>query len=104
MSDVLDGSADDGSAYAGGVLDGSALDGNAIGGLLQEVFGTEMTSAAGTCGTCGSTSLVAETLVYLRAPGAVMRCRACTAVLLVITQRGQVHCVDLLGLSALETA
>lgn len=97
MNDVLDGSAPDGSA-----LDSSALDGNAIGGLLREVFGTEMTTAAGTCATCGSTSLVAETLVYLRAPGAVMRCRACTAVLLVITRRGQIHCVDLLGLSALE--
>ena len=41
MNDVLDGSAPDGSA-----LDSSALDGNAIGGLLREVFGTEMTTAA----------------------------------------------------------
>ena len=29
------------------------LDGNAIGGLLQEVFGTEMTAAIGTCAACG---------------------------------------------------
>jgi len=26
-----------------------ALDGNAIGGLLQEVFGADMTAAVGTC-------------------------------------------------------
>ena len=29
------------------------LDGNAIGGLLIELFGTEMTTAIGTCGSCG---------------------------------------------------
>ena len=30
-----------------------AVDGNAIGGLLHEVFGTEMTRAASVCGNCG---------------------------------------------------
>ena len=30
-----------------------AVDGNAIGGLLYEVFGTEMTDAVSVCGTCG---------------------------------------------------
>ncbi len=29
------------------------LDGNAIGGLLQEVFGTDMTNAEAACATCG---------------------------------------------------
>jgi hypothetical protein len=80
------------------------LDGNAIGGLLQEIFGTEMTDAIGTCGTCGATGPVAETVVYLRAPGTVMRCRICTAVLMVVVQRDQVNCVDLLGLAALQTS
>ena len=61
-----------------------ALDGNAIGGLLNEIFGTEMTDAVGTCGTCGATGQVAETVVYLRAPGTVVRCRTCTAVLMVV--------------------
>jgi Family of unknown function (DUF6510) len=78
------------------------LDGNAIGGLLNEIFGTEMTDAIGTCGTCGATGPVAETVVYLRAPGTVMRCRTCTAVLMVVVQRDDVNCVDLLGLAALE--
>ena len=31
-----------------------ALDGNAIGGLLHDVFGTEMTTATGTCANCGA--------------------------------------------------
>ena len=31
-----------------------AVDGNAIGGLLHEVFGTEMTTTVSVCGTCGT--------------------------------------------------
>lgn len=84
--------------------DGSALDGNAIGGLLREVFGREMTTACGTCATCGTTGQVAETVVYLRSPGAVVRCPVCTAVLIVVVSREGTNCVDLLGLTALEPA
>jgi hypothetical protein len=83
-------------------LDDSTLDGNAIGGVLHEVFGTEMTTAVGTCATCGATAQLAETLVYVRAPGTVVRCRACTAVLLVVIKRDQMNCVDLTGMSGVE--
>ena len=31
------------------------LDGNAVAGLLQEVFGTEMTTTLETCAGCGAT-------------------------------------------------
>jgi hypothetical protein len=51
------------------VADESALDGNAIGGLLLEVFGTEMTAAVAVCGSCGAAGPMAETVVYMRAPG-----------------------------------
>jgi hypothetical protein len=81
-----------------------ALDGNAIAGLLRDVFGTEMTSAACTCGVCGETRPLAETMVYLQAPGTVVRCRSCRSLLIVITQIRDVKCVDLLGLSALDTS
>jgi hypothetical protein len=84
--------------------DDSTLDGNAIGGLLQEIFGTEMTNAVGTCAACGATAQIAEAVVYRRAPGTVMRCRTCTAILLVVTQRREMNCVDLQGLAALEPA
>jgi uncharacterized protein DUF6510 len=80
----------------------SPLDGNAIGGLLLEIFSAEMTTAIGTCVTCGSTGPVAETVVYLEAPGTVVRCRICTAVLMVITRRSGVNCVGMPGLAALE--
>jgi hypothetical protein len=78
-----------------------ALDGNAIGGLLHEVFGTDMTDAEATCATCGTTSPVAETIVYLRVPGTVVRCRNCSAMLMVISQIRGMNCVDLRGLAAL---
>jgi hypothetical protein len=79
----------------------AALDGNAIGGLLREVFGTDMTDATATCATCGAIGPVAETIAYLRGPGNVLRCRSCASVLLVISQIRGVNCVDLGGLAAL---
>lgn len=79
-----------------------ALDGNAIGGLLHDVFGTEMTTAVATCATCGSSAPMAEAVVYLRAPGTVVRCRTCAAVLMVVVQRGAQNCVSLGGLTSLE--
>jgi hypothetical protein len=78
-----------------------ALDGNAIGGLLQEVFGTEMTGAASICGNCGDARPVAELVVYLQAPGTVVRCRTCDSVLMVFVKAHGRTCVDLLGLAAL---
>ncbi len=78
------------------------LDGNAIGGLLLEVFGTEMTAATGRCGSCGTVSLVAELTVYLQAPGTVVRCRTCGAVLMVFVQAHGMTCVDLSGLADLS--
>jgi uncharacterized protein DUF6510 len=79
-----------------------ALDGNAIAGLLQEVFGHEMTIATGVCTHCGNEGLLAECRVYVRAPGVVVRCRTCDAVLAVIIEKDELHCVDLQGLSALR--
>jgi hypothetical protein len=78
-----------------------AVDGNAIGGLLQEVFGTEMTTAGCVCGSCGDTGQVAGLAVYLQAPGTVVRCRSCDHVLMVFVRVRNRICVDLQGLAAL---
>jgi len=78
-----------------------ALDGNAIAGLLHEVFGAEMTTATVTCATCGARGQLAECVVYLRAPGTVVRCRACTSVQIVVVKVRDRNCVDLRGLAAL---
>ena len=78
-----------------------AVDGNAIGGLLLEVFGSEMTGAPTVCGNCGDARLLAELVVYLRAPGTVVRCRTCNNVLMVFVTVHDRMCVDLQGLAVL---
>jgi Family of unknown function (DUF6510) len=81
-----------------------ALDGNAIGGLLTDVFGAEMTTATGTCGHCGTASLVARFAVYRRAPGTVARCPACGGVVMVFICARGMTCTDLTGLTDLRPA
>ena len=80
-----------------------ALDGNAIAGLLYDVFGTEMTVAAGVCAHCGNEGPVAEAVVYNRAPGTVMRCPTCISVLMVFVQVRGITCLDLSGLATLDS-
>jgi uncharacterized protein DUF6510 len=78
------------------------LDGNALAAPLFDIFGVELTSAAATCGTCDTTHVVAELVVFADAPGTVARCCHCGAVLIVLVTRGQTTCLDLTGLCALE--
>lgn len=80
----------------------TALDGNAIAGPLQEVFGGEMTTAVGSCASCGASAPLAEIAVYMRGPGIVGRCRSCGSVLVVLVTIRGTTCVDLRGLAALE--
>jgi hypothetical protein len=77
------------------------VDGNAIAGQLMEIFGVEVTTAIGTCGTCGRAAPIAELVVVLRGPGTVGRCRSCGSILIVVTAIRGVSCVDLGGLSDL---
>jgi hypothetical protein len=79
-----------------------ALDGNAIGGLLLDVFGEELTAAISVCAGCGASRPLAELEVYVRAPGTVVRCRSCRAVLIVLVEVRGVTCVDLSGLARLD--
>ena len=58
------------------------LDGNAVAGLLTEVFSVEATTAIARCGSCGAERALAEAHVYAHAPGVVLRCPGCTAVLM----------------------
>lgn len=78
------------------------VDGNAAAGVLREVFGTEMTAYAGTCGSCGTTAALGESGAFPGGPGLVIRCGRCDGLLAVITRVRGVHCVDLMGLAALE--
>ena len=83
-------------------MDDDTLDGNAIGGLLIEVFGTEMTTAVGICGNCGAVGQVAGFAVYRPGLGTVVRCRSCDSVLMAFVQIRGITCVDLMGLASLS--
>jgi len=80
------------------------LDGNAIAGTLSAAFGGDMTLVVSTCGGCGARGPLAETAVYVRAPGLVMRCRSCDAVLVVVVERDGRYCVDIRGVAELCTS
>jgi hypothetical protein len=70
--------------------------------LLIDIFGEEMTTASGRCGRCGAVAQVAELVVYLQAPGTVVRCRSCESILMVVVEKRGINCVDLRGIATLE--
>ena len=78
------------------------VDGNAIAGHLFSAFGGEMTDAHGVCASCGTKAPLAELEVYMKAPGAVARCRFCGQVVIVIIERRDTIRVDLHGVKAFE--
>jgi Family of unknown function (DUF6510) len=73
------------------------LDGNAAAGILSEVFLAEMTAALGTCASCGAKNALGSVQVYANAPGTVLRCPSCTAILICIVRMPDGFVVDLSG-------
>jgi hypothetical protein len=80
------------------------LDGNAAAGLLAQLLGGDWTAASGCCDGCGLTGPLAETVAYLQAPGLVVRCRGCEAVLLRVVRAPDRAWLDLRGLRHVEIA
>jgi hypothetical protein len=78
------------------------LDGNAVGGLLHEVFLREVTTAVSTCAACGARGELGGVHVYAHAPGVVLRCPRCEAVLMRIVQAGERIWLDVAGVRSLE--
>ena len=76
------------------------LDGNAIAGLLEEIFGAEMTTAIGVCAHCGATEPVGALHVF-RGAGMVLRCPHCRNVLAKIVRADARVWLDLRGLQTL---
>jgi hypothetical protein len=77
------------------------LDGNAAAGILQEVFAAEVTTARGTCSSCGAVGAVGAAHVY-SAAGTVLRCSYCDGVLMKVVSAGDRVWVDVTGLRTLE--
>ncbi|MCE3241326.1 MAG: hypothetical protein K0Q83_1833 [Deltaproteobacteria bacterium] len=80
------------------------LDGNAAGGLLNEIFPFEMTTAEATCRGCGTTRLFGEVMFYRHEMGAILRCVDCDMALIRITRIHGYYRLDLSGMSYLRIA
>ena len=80
------------------------LDGNAAGGLLNEIFPFEMTTAEATCGGCGTMKLFGEVIFYRHGMGAILRCADCDTALVRITYVRGWYRLDLSGMSCLRIA
>jgi ribosomal protein S27E len=78
------------------------VDGNAAAGALTDVFATDVTTANGRCDSCGRISALAQAKVFNRAPGLVLRCAGCGAVLLRLVRVPGHVVLDMRGLAHLE--
>ena len=77
------------------------VDGNAIAGMLESLFGAEVTAMEERCAHCGTVSVIATLRVYMRGPGIVVRCPACTDIVLRIVQAPSGMRVDSSGAAGL---
>ena len=73
------------------------LDGNALAGLMQEIFGVEMTAMPCQCAGCGNEGELGSLLVFNQGPGYVLRCSACKQVVLKIVQTPDSFFIDARG-------
>jgi hypothetical protein len=78
------------------------LDGNAAAGVLQEIFGDDMTNVRGTCDHCASVAAVGQLVAYIGGPGIVLRCPACSSVMIRIAQTSKGTYVDARGVRHLR--
>jgi hypothetical protein len=80
------------------------LDGNVAAGPLAEVLTVEATAASVTCATCSRTGAVATLRAYVDAPGTVLRCPGCSAVVMRMAEVPGRLLLDLSGVRVLELA
>lgn len=78
------------------------LDGNAAGGLLQRLFGTDVTASLVQCDGCGREGLLGEVHAYTQAPGLILRCKHCEAVMLRVVETPEALYLDVRGLTYLR--
>jgi hypothetical protein len=84
--------------------DEKRLDGNAAGGVLAEIFPFEMTMAHICCAGCNTVEPVGAEMVYMDAPGMVMRCVHCESVLLTVVRGEGRYWLEMRGTTWLQIA
>ena len=78
-------------------IDELILDGNAAAGALSEIYGDDMTTILAECGSCGQVNHIGGLVAYVHAPGIVLRCTACSTVMIRIVQTPRGNLVDVRG-------
>ena len=78
------------------------LDGNAAAGVMSEIFAHEMTTAIGTCDACGRSGALGATHVYMHAPGIVIRCPYCEALLMCVVHAHERMVINTSGIQRIE--
>ncbi|MFE9174477.1 MULTISPECIES: DUF6510 family protein [Streptomyces] len=78
------------------------VDGNAVAGAMSLALGRDATTIVLQCAECGDRHRVAETRVYLRCPGMVVRCPACSACEVLLVDRPRRLQLTLMSIRMLE--
>ena len=78
------------------------VDGNAVIGALSLALGVDAGRAALTCAACGDHHAVAQTRVYRRCPGMVLRCPGCGGAEIVLIEIGRRFELTLTGTARLD--
>jgi hypothetical protein len=78
------------------------LDGNAAAGRLEDIFAVDVTMIRATCDGCGASAVIGECMVYADAPGTVLRCPSCGAVVIRLAQLPGSTWLDMRGAQVLR--
>ncbi len=73
------------------------LDANATAGLLNEIFGVDMTAGPTECAHCGNEAEIGTLLAFTHGPGVVLRCSGCEQVVLRIVRTREATYLDARG-------
>jgi Family of unknown function (DUF6510) len=82
------------------------VDGNAVAGALGQFLAVESTEARGRCASCGAIAALGTAHVYAHslAPGSVVRCASCEAVLAVVVETSARTRLAFAGLTWIEVS
>jgi hypothetical protein len=80
------------------------LDGNTAAGVLVEIFGVDMTASATECDNCGHEGELGALLAFGQGHGLVLRCPACSSVVLRVVETPTNFVLDARGTVALRIA
>jgi len=82
--------------------DALVLDANAMAGLLEEIFGWDLTAELARCTYCGTVAAGGTLLAFAGGPGTVLRCSVCHEAVIRIVRTPEAIYVDARGAAFLR--